>query len=179
MLEALAASSASRAKAARAAAAADPATPAYAASASAGPIGDAGDIRDLVHATIATWVEIAGRDPRRARAVFAEAYGSETLMRRRMDSAHRFAELLTRQASATRELSRRDARALHLAGLLVAGALIQTMIDLLDGGLGGSPRELIENYTRLCCASIAAAMPPAGAERRSRGPRASAPGRAT
>ena len=45
----------------------------------------------------------------------------------------------------------------------MAGALIQTMMELLEGRFGGSPRELIENYTRLCAASIAAAFPPGAA----------------
>jgi AcrR family transcriptional regulator len=125
------------------------------------PAGATAQVTAIVRATITAWVQIAQDDPRKARAVFVEAYGNEALMARRLDSAHRFAELLAEQARAGQHaLPSAGARALDLAGLLVAGALIQTMMELLEGRFAGTPQELIDDYTRLCAASIAAAFPP-------------------
>ena len=66
----------------------------------------AAQVTAIVRATITAWVQIARSDPRKARAVFVEAYGNEAVMGRRLDSAHRFAELLAEQARAGLGLSR-------------------------------------------------------------------------
>lgn len=126
------------------------------------------DIRATLRATISAWVKVAAEDPRKAHVTFVEALGSEALMRRRLDTMRRFADFLSQQAAATYEVHPRDRSALDLAGLVVAGGLIETMIEWVEGRIERSPGEVIEDYTLVCAASFEAAATPALRRRSSR-----------
>lgn len=117
------------------------------------------NMRESVRANITAWVKVATKDPRKGRVAFVEALGSETLMRRRLDTARRFAEIVSSQVRSAYDVPVRDGRALDLAGLVVAGGLIETMIEWLEGGLERSAEELIDDYTKLCAACLEAAIP--------------------
>ena len=117
-----------------------------------------GDMTETLRATVAAFVKVVTDDPRKGRVAFVEALGSEALMRRRLDTMRRFADLVAAQARATYKVSARDRRALELASLIAAGGLIETMIAWLDGGLASNAEEVIEDYTRLCRASLEAAI---------------------
>jgi hypothetical protein len=113
---------------------------------------------ETLRATVAAFVKVVTDDPRKGRVAFVEALGSEALMRRRLDTMRRFADLVAAQARATYKVSARDRRALELASLIAAGGLIETMIAWLDGGLASNAEEVIEDYTRLCRAGLEAAI---------------------
>jgi hypothetical protein len=85
--------------------------------------------------------------------------GSETLMRRRLDAMRRFADFLSDEARAAYNVSARRSGPLDVAGLIVAGGLIETMIEWLEGRLDRPAEDVIEDYTRLCTASLEAAIP--------------------
>lgn len=116
-------------------------------------------MRGIVRANIAAWVDVASRDPRKGRVAFVEALGSEALMRRRLGATRRFAHVLSEQARTIHGLSAGDQSAHDLAGLIVAGGLIETMVEWLEGGLKRSGAEVVEHYTELCVAAIEAATP--------------------
>ena len=119
----------------------------------------AGDMRATVRANIAAWVEIASRDPRKGRVAFVEALGSEPLMRRRLETSRRFAELTTEMARRSSGVPARESRGLEVASLVVAGGLIETMVEWLEGGVSRAPEDVVEDFTRACVASLEAAIP--------------------
>jgi AcrR family transcriptional regulator len=115
---------------------------------------------ETVRATVAAWVEVATEDPRKGRIVFVEALGgSEALMRKRLLTMRRFAELISSQARTYYGVSPGDSRALDLAAIVVAGGLVQTMIEWLEGGLEHTAEEVVEDYAKVCAASLEAAVP--------------------
>jgi AcrR family transcriptional regulator len=118
------------------------------------------DVRVTVRSTIAAWVKVATDDPRKGRVAFVEALGSERLMRRRLDTTRSFADLMSSQVRGEPGPAAREDRALEIAGLVVAGALIETMIEWLEGRLDVTAEELIEHYTEICAASLEAARAP-------------------
>lgn len=110
---------------------------------------------DHIRASIAAWVRVATIDPRMARVAFVEALGSEALMRRRLEATRQFADMLTDRARALYPGAAE--RMLAAASVIVAGALIETMIEWVEGRLDHPPRKLIQDYTKLCTATFEAA----------------------
>jgi AcrR family transcriptional regulator len=122
---------------------------------------EGGDMRATVRATIAAWVEITARDPRKGRVAFVEALGSEPLMRRRLETSRRFADLTAELARTFYGVSARETPGLEVASLVVAGGLIETMVEWLEGGLARAPEDVVEDFTNACVASLEAAIPQA------------------
>jgi AcrR family transcriptional regulator len=112
---------------------------------------------ELLRATIAAFVKVVSEDPRKGRAAFLEALGSEALMRRRFDRMRWFAEQLARQARADLRLPKGEARSLDTASLIATGGLIETLMVWLDGGLTRSAEQVIGDYTAFCSLIIEAA----------------------
>jgi AcrR family transcriptional regulator len=121
----------------------------------AAAVGATPSMEGTIRAAITAWVRAATNDPRMARVAFVEALGSEALMRRRIQAMRHFAEQLTDQA---RRLypNAVDSR-LAMAGRIVAGGLIETMIEWVEGRSDRPPENLVEDYTRLCSATFEAA----------------------
>jgi AcrR family transcriptional regulator len=118
------------------------------------------NVREAVRANIAAWVKVTTGDRRKGRVAFVEALGgSDALTRRRLDTARRFADVLSIRLRAVHGISEDERRALDVASLIVAGGLIETMIEWLEGRLDRPPEELIEDYAKLCTASLEAAIP--------------------
>jgi AcrR family transcriptional regulator len=111
-----------------------------------------------VRAAIGAWVNVSTDDPRKGRVAFVEALGSEALMRRRLDATRGFAKRLSDQGRAVYGVSPPDGAGLELAGSIVAGGLIETMIEWLEGGLARPAQEVVDGYTKLCAAALAAAV---------------------
>jgi len=116
------------------------------------------DTEELLRATVTAFVKVVRDDPRKGRAAFQEAFGSEALMRRRFDRMRWFAEQLTDQVRAGRQLRKSEAQRLQTASLIATGGLIETLMVWLDGGLTSSAKQVIEDYTELCSVTIATAL---------------------
>lgn len=117
-----------------------------------------GTVRETLRALITAQADIVAEDPRKGRAVFVEALGSEAIMRRRLEAMRGIAVMLAEQAAAGRKLPGRTRRAVDRAGHIVAGGLIECLITWVDDGLEGSRQELIEDFTELSAATFNAAL---------------------
>jgi AcrR family transcriptional regulator len=117
------------------------------------------DAHETLRATIGAFVKVVTDDPRKGRVAFVEALGSEALMRRRLGTMRRYADLVAAQARATYKVSTDDGRTIETASLIAAGGLIETMIAWLDGGLNRTAEQIIDDYTTLCMAGLNAALP--------------------
>jgi AcrR family transcriptional regulator len=117
------------------------------------------NVREAVRANVAAWVKVTAGDRRKGRVAFVEALGgSDALMRRRLDTARRFADVLSMRLRAVHGIAEDDRRALDVASLIVAGGLIETMIEWLNGRLDCSANELVEDFTTLCATTLEAAV---------------------
>jgi AcrR family transcriptional regulator len=116
------------------------------------------DAAGLLRATVTAFVGMADSDPRKGRALFIEALGSEALVRRRLERQHWFAAQLARQAAAGARPRKHQARALRTASLIASGGLIQTMIAWLEGELDSTADQVVEQYTSVCAAGLTAAL---------------------
>lgn len=112
---------------------------------------------ESLRATVTAFVNMTIADPRKGRAAFVEAFGSEALMRRRFERMHWFARLLAEQARGGRRLRKDEARRLQTASLITAGGLIETMVAWLDGELNSTADQIIEDFTLLSTAALTAA----------------------
>lgn len=115
------------------------------------------DAHETLRATATAFVRMATDDPRKGRAAFVEAFGSEALMQRRFERMRWFAGLLADQERAGRRLRKAQARRLQAASLIAAGGLIETLVVWFDGGLDSTADQVIEDYTLLCTAALVAA----------------------
>ena len=113
---------------------------------------------DTLRATVTAFVTMATDDPRKGRAAFVEALGSEALMRRRFERMHWFANLLAEQARAGRRLRKDDARRLQTASLIAAGGLIEMMVAWLDGELHSTAEQIIDDYTQVSTTALASVL---------------------
>src|SRR5207244_1672400 len=95
---------------------------------------------------IRAFVELMTDDPRKGRVAFIEAMGSEVLMRRRLDTLQRFAEVV---AAYTRETGGAADDRAELTAQVLVGGLTEVLIAWLDGRLGVSRDTLIEHCAAL------------------------------
>jgi AcrR family transcriptional regulator len=102
-------------------------------------------------------------DPRRARILFVEALGNETVGRRRLDTLHATAEFLER--SAWRQTGLADDRIGIVASHLVVGGLTELVVTWLDGRLDVTLDELVEDAASLMVAIGSGAVGTARARR--------------
>ncbi len=114
--------------------------------------------QDTLRATVTAFVTMATDDPRKGRATFVEAFGSEALMRRRFERMHWFANLLAAQARAGRRLRKDETRRLQTASLIAAGGLIETMVAWLDGELHSTAQQIIEDYTQVSTTALTSVL---------------------
>ena len=109
-------------------------------------------IEDVIRASISAWITVTRADDRKGRVAFVEALGSDTLMRRRLDAMRDFAELLTVHAH---DLGHGPRDTSQMAGLVVAGGLVEAMIAWVEGRVEYSAEQFIEEYTRVGTAAFA------------------------
>lgn len=101
---------------------------------------------DLRARTTAAFQAMLGEiidDPRRARVLWVEAYGSETLVRRRFAAMRRLARVALEQSHDLLDLPPDD-RLLRAVSMLLAGGVTEFVLAWLDGGMDVSRDELIQ-----------------------------------
>jgi AcrR family transcriptional regulator len=113
--------------------------------------------RETLRATVKAFMRMVVSDPRKGRATFVEPLGSEALTRRRIEGMHWFAAQLASQAAGRRKLRKDEARRLKTASLIAAGGLIELIVAWIEDELDSPVEEVIDDYTRVCAAGLAAA----------------------
>lgn len=105
------------------------------------------DARTKARAAIRAFVELVTDDPRKARVLFIEAVGSESLNQRRFETVRMFAALVAQQG---REFYGVDGGTLvDTTALMLVGGLAETLLSWLGGALHVSREQLIEDCTEL------------------------------
>jgi len=134
---------------------------------------EADTIEEQAHSgLLAAWTLLT-EDPRKARVLALEVVGvSARLERLRRENGHAFADLLVRNSrSITGELLRMDP---VLTARSLTGAVIDLLVDWINGDLDASVEEIVEHFTRLFTAVVSAAVAEETATRRPRRRRQSA-----
>lgn len=102
-----------------------------------------------IAAAITAWMSVTSRDRRKGRVAFVEALGSEALMQRRLGATRAFADALFAQTKNSYEVTKRNRSVFVSASFIVAGGLIETMIEWLEGRAEMTPDESIDHFTLL------------------------------
>jgi AcrR family transcriptional regulator len=116
------------------------------------------DARAKSRAAIGAFVELLTDDPRKARVLFIEAMGSESLARRRFETVRMFARLVAEQARAFYNVPHETDPLVELTALTLAGGLAEVLLAWLDGTLRITREQLIEDCTDLFVANGEAAV---------------------
>ena len=109
-------------------------------------------------AAIGAFVELLTDDPRKARVLFIEAMGSESLARRRFETVRMFARLVAEQARSFYGVPGEADPLVELTALMLAGGLAEAVLAWLDGTLQIPRDQLIEDCTDLFVANGEAAV---------------------
>ncbi|MCX5044404.1 TetR/AcrR family transcriptional regulator [Aldersonia sp. NBC_00410] len=108
------------------------------------------DPHSRLTAGIGTIIVELTEDPRRARVAFAEAHGSETLMRRRFTAMRTIAQVVRQQTEQFVELpdsptgSAKGEAVLQAFAQLLTGGVAEVVLVWLDGGLDMNRDELVQ-----------------------------------
>ncbi|WP_433561408.1 TetR/AcrR family transcriptional regulator [Nocardia sp. CA-151230] len=94
-----------------------------------------GGPEEKLRAGVAALIITVTDDPRRANIAFAQAYGSEMLMRRRFEGMRRVAQLLIEQTRVLLDIPEGDDTALTALAQLITGGAAELILVWLDGGL--------------------------------------------
>lgn len=106
----------------------------------AAPDGIAAKTRAAVTAILTSLID----DPRRARVAFAEAHGSETLMRRRAAAMRTIADVVADQERALLDPPPGSDTLVRAVSLMITGGAAELVLAWLDGGMDISREELID-----------------------------------
>jgi AcrR family transcriptional regulator len=105
-------------------------------------------------------------DPRRARVAFAEAHGSETLMRRRAAAMRTIADVVADQERALLAPPPGSDTLVRAVSLMITGGAAELILAWLDGGIDVSRDEIIDLCVEFVLtfadnlATMAARLPP-------------------
>ncbi|MFI9385905.1 TetR/AcrR family transcriptional regulator [Kutzneria sp. NPDC052558] len=94
----------------------------------------------VFHAVISEFLD----DPRRARVLWVEAYGSEALLRRRFAAMRRLARMAVEQSQDLLDLPPDGDRVLRAVAMMLTGGVTEFVLAWLDGGMDLSRDELAE-----------------------------------
>jgi AcrR family transcriptional regulator len=83
-------------------------------------------------------------DPRRARVLWVEAYGSEALLRRRFAAMRRLARVAMEQSHDLLDLPPGGDRVLRAVSTMLTGGVTEFVLAWLDGGMEVSRDELLD-----------------------------------
>jgi AcrR family transcriptional regulator len=119
-----------------------------------------GDPTATARAAIGGFVELMTADPRKGRVAFVEAMGSEALMRHRLDTLQRFAELVAAYAREAYGPDAADPETAQLTAQVLVGGLTEALIAWLDGRLEVSRERLVEHCAELFIAAAGASRRP-------------------
>jgi AcrR family transcriptional regulator len=95
-------------------------------------------------------------DPRAMRVLLIEAWGSETLMRRRVETLHEGAAMLA--AAVRRDHSKSADSRVDVAAFTIMGGLLETTLAWLDGALNMPLDRLLEQFTDVAVATMQRAL---------------------
>ncbi len=109
-------------------------------------------------AVIAAAVALMTDDPRKGRVAFIEAMGSETLMRKRLDTLHAFAGLMADEARNFYGADALDRDAAALTAQMLVGGLAETLIAWLGGRLDVTREQLVDHAAALFVAAAGATV---------------------
>lgn len=102
------------------------------------------DLTAKTRAGVGTIITEFTEDPRRGRIVFAEAHGSETLMRRRFSAMRTIAEVVVQHGQNLLDLPAGSETVLQAFSLLLTGGVAEMILVWLDGGMDVSREQLID-----------------------------------
>jgi AcrR family transcriptional regulator len=102
------------------------------------------DLRARTAAAFRAMISEIIDDPRRARVLFVEAYGSETLVARRFAAMRRLARVALEQSHDLVDLPPDGDRLLRAVSVLLTGGVTEFVLAWLDGGMDVSRDELIQ-----------------------------------
>lgn len=102
------------------------------------------DLPAKARAGVSTIISAFTDDPRRARVVFAEAHGSEMLMRRRFDAMRTIADVVSAQAEELLDLPAGSEHVRLAFSLLFTGGVAEMILVWLDGGLDVDHEQLVD-----------------------------------
>jgi AcrR family transcriptional regulator len=115
-----------------------------------------GDPVATARGAIGGFVELMTADPRKGRVAFVEAMGSEALIRRRLDTLQRFAELVAAYAREAYGDLAPDEQTVQLTAQVLVGGLTEALIAWLEGRLDVSRERLVEHCAALFLAAAGA-----------------------
>ncbi|MBD0323109.1 MAG: TetR/AcrR family transcriptional regulator [Aldersonia sp.] len=102
------------------------------------------DLRARLRAGISTIIVEVTDDPRRARIAFAEAHGSEILMRRRFTAMRTIAQVVRRQTDEFVDTPHDYDDVVAAFAQLLTGGVAEVVLVWLDGGLPMQRQRLID-----------------------------------
>jgi AcrR family transcriptional regulator len=106
-------------------------------------------IPDTIRTTVEVLVQEYTRDPRLARFVFVEALGSEPLMRRRLGSMRRVAEVIA-EVMRNGDTKRPEGDSyVDVVAAVLSGGFVELMIGYLRDELDLTKEQLIEDFATL------------------------------
>ncbi|GAB2677490.1 TetR/AcrR family transcriptional regulator [Nocardia goodfellowii] len=94
-----------------------------------------GAAADRIRAGVAALITDLTDDPRRAKLVFAAAYGNEALMRTRFAGMHRVAEVIIEQTRLVLDLPAGQDTAVATVAQLITGGAAELVLAWIDGHL--------------------------------------------
>ncbi|MFC9995109.1 TetR/AcrR family transcriptional regulator [Nocardia sp. NPDC127526] len=103
-----------------------------------------GSAEDKIRAGVAALIISVTDDPRRANIAFAQAYGSEALMRRRFAGMREVAALIIEQTRLLLDIPEGEDTAITALAQLITGGAAELTLVWLDGGLKVERPVLIE-----------------------------------
>jgi AcrR family transcriptional regulator len=114
-----------------------------------------GDLRTTISA-VATAFAGTLNDPRAMRVLLIEAWGSETLTRRRVETLHQGAAMLA--AAVKRDRSQTTDTRVEIAAFTIMGGLLETVLAWTDGALGVPLEQVLEQFTDISVAAMEHAL---------------------
>jgi len=117
-----------------------------------------GTITSTVTALGTSFVEMTLEDEKAMRIGFVEAWASESLMRRRVDTLHSCAHLLATLIIQQHELDDRQRDAVTVASFVIVGGLLESILGWLDGSLTMSRDSLLHNFNASAIAALERAV---------------------
>jgi len=101
----------------------------------------------LIQALSTSFVEMTLDDPRATRIGFVEAWNSEALMRRRVQTLHGCATALAAAITTLPNHHTADHTAVEVAAFVMVGGLLETILGWLDGALHIDRDTLLRHFS--------------------------------
>lgn len=117
-----------------------------------------GTITSTVAALGAGFVEVTLEDEKAMRVGFMEAWASEALMRRRVETLHGCAHLLASLIAQQHELDDRQRDAVTVACFVIVGGLLESILGWLDGSLDMTRDTLLQHFNASAVAALERAV---------------------